>query len=394
MTRALAEMRSDPAIAPQDSAAPMPRTAFITRAGRHARLADGPTEFLYGYAELARAGQPVFLFEEADLGIAPWGRLAEALSARVGARIGPSPRLTLQAGRALRSHLASFDVLVCTTHSLGLAFSAARQLAGARPRVVVMTMGLIEPEAPRLRRRALARALSGATLAVLSRPEAEWLRAVMPPGLAIRDFVFGPDLGFWTPGAAPAADADVLSVGNDRARDFATLVAAWREEFPRLTIITSLPVTARRANIRVLRGDWRHMLISDPEMREHIRRARLVVVPVRETIQPSGQSFALQAMACGRPVVLSANRGLWDAAQLRRHEACRLVPPGDPAALAEAVAALLARPAEAEAMGARARRMLEVEHVSSEAMARQVRSIAAAVEPGSSSAAAHQSSEA
>jgi glycosyltransferase involved in cell wall biosynthesis len=68
-----------------------------------------------------------------------------------------------------------------------------------------------------------------------------------------------------------------------------------------------------------------------------------------------GQSLALiEAMAAGRPIVATAvggNPELLGAGE----PAGLLVPPGDPAALAEALARLLARPAEAERLGAAAR---------------------------------------
>jgi D-inositol-3-phosphate glycosyltransferase len=84
-------------------------------------------------------------------------------------------------------------------------------------------------------------------------------------------------------------------------------------------------------------------------------------------------------MACARPVVLSANRGLWDRPQIERHAAARLVAPGDPALLAAAVAEMLAAPSDAAAMGKRARDMLVRENVSSAAMATQIQELAASL---------------
>ena len=148
-----------------------------------------------------------------------------------------------------------------------------------------------------------------------------------------------------------------------------------RPHFPPLEIITSLPVKSDKPNVRVTRGDWRKQVISDADLRARVQRARLVVVPLHDTMQPSGQSAALQALASGRPLILTENRGCWDKEMLVRHRACRFVAPGDSAVLADAIAELLANPAEAEAMGARGRRMLEQENVSAHAMAAQFRAI-------------------
>lgn len=353
------------------------RLAYLFRGGRRARLNEaGPREFTYGYAELAAAGVPVEILEEGDFGLErEWPRFFEAIANRVSAFAGIHPR-TLWSLYSNRARLAQFDMVVATNHALGLALALLGRLGCVRVRTTLLTMGLVEPDAARLRLAWLGWILANARLAVLSKSEATSLRGIFADRLDIRDFVFGVDLDFWTPDKNVPRDGDVLSVGNDWKRDFATLVEAWRPEFPQLSIVTSLPVANAKSNVRIERGDWRSAQISDLDLRDRLRRARLVVVPLVDTLQPSGQSAALQAMACGCPVVLTANRGLWDRAQLERHRAAWLVPPGDAAALGDAVAALLADRADAGAMGMRARAMLESEDISSAAMARQMRAMA------------------
>ncbi|MFD2797259.1 glycosyltransferase family 4 protein [Promicromonospora vindobonensis] len=74
-------------------------------------------------------------------------------------------------------------------------------------------------------------------------------------------------------------------------------------------------------------------------------RGDVVVVPSR--VEPFG-NVAVQAMLAGRPVVASRTQGL--AEIVRDGETGLLVPPGDPAALADAIAALLDDPARAAAL--------------------------------------------
>lgn len=352
----------------------MSAVIFLFRSGRRERIdARGPSEFLYGYAELAREGAPVRMIEESELGLGSiWPRVLEAVANRIASVAGIHARVLLAVFRN-RHVLAAGGTLVATTHTMGLAVAALRRLGLHMPDLVIMTMGLMSPDSSALRRRWLGWILAGTTLATLSKPEAAWLRQTLGPGgVRVVDFAFGVDLDFWQPGDGAHGDT-VLSVGNDWNRDFATLVAAWRPEFPTLEIVTSLPILSDKPNVRILRGDWRRQEISDTALRAKIQGSRLVVVPVRDTLQPSGQSAALQAMACGRPVVMSANRGFWDAEMLQRYDACRLVPPGDIKALGDAIASVLAGTLDAEAMGARARCMLESEDVSSRAMAAQFR---------------------
>ncbi len=82
-----------------------------------------------------------------------------------------------------------------------------------------------------------------------------------------------------------------------------------------------------------------------------LRSADLVLCPA--DYEPFG-IVPLEAMACGVPVVASAVGGQRDT--VADPGTGRLVPPGDPAALAEAVAGLLAAPEERAACGAAGRR--------------------------------------
>ncbi|GGR36464.1 glycosyltransferase [Streptomyces roseolus] len=82
-----------------------------------------------------------------------------------------------------------------------------------------------------------------------------------------------------------------------------------------------------------------------------MRSADVVLCPA--DYEPFG-IVPLEAMACGRPVVASAVGGQLDT--VADGETGRLVPPGDPRALADAVAGLLADPDVRAAQGAAGRR--------------------------------------
>lgn len=89
--------------------------------------------------------------------------------------------------------------------------------------------------------------------------------------------------------------------------------------------------------------------ITDDELPSYFARADLVVLPYRE-IDQSGVLFT--ALAFGKPLLLSAVGGFGEVAQTG---AARTVPPGDPEALADALANLLCRPTELAQMAAAAR---------------------------------------
>ena len=52
-------------------------------------------------------------------------------------------------------------------------------------------------------------------------------------------------------------------------------------------------------------------IISQMKIRELYQDAFAIIIPLKDVFQPSGYSVTLQAMACGKPVVLTKTKGLW-----------------------------------------------------------------------------------
>ncbi|HEX2129727.1 MAG TPA: glycosyltransferase family 4 protein [Solirubrobacterales bacterium] len=99
---------------------------------------------------------------------------------------------------------------------------------------------------------------------------------------------------------------------------------------------------------------WIPRFITDPEIPALFRRADLVVLPYREADQ-SGVLYT--ALAFGNAVVATSVGGFPEVAA--HGEALRLVPPGDAAALADALTELLADDAERRRLSAAARAAAE-----------------------------------
>jgi glycosyltransferase involved in cell wall biosynthesis len=94
--------------------------------------------------------------------------------------------------------------------------------------------------------------------------------------------------------------------------------------------------------------------ITDPEIPAYFRRADLVVLPYRD-VEHSGVLYT--ALAFGKPMVLSAVGGFPELAG--EHGAARIVPPENPAALAQALAELIDDAAARSELAAAARRAAE-----------------------------------
>ena len=98
------------------------------------------------------------------------------------------------------------------------------------------------------------------------------------------------------------------------------------------------------------------------EMRQVYRRSTVVAVALAPNKVGSGLTVVLEAMASGRPVVVSANPGM--SGYVEHGVTGLLVPPNDPAAMANAIGKLLADPLGAHAMGQAGRAAVEARFTS------------------------------
>ncbi len=344
------------------------RIAFVFTRGRRSRVQSQdatPSELFYGFLELQRWGWNVELLEEADI-----SQFAQSLLGRAFSKILPSPhgvspaRLLGTLRARVLDRLNSFDAVVVTNQPMGVELSALATLGLLRPPVITLVMGLLPlhdehpAHAPTLRR-----VFRRTTLVAISRGEEGHLKHRLR-GNDIRYVPFGVDHRFWRPCTKAASRPPyVLSVGNDQHRDFQLLIRAWRPTWPTLRIITQLPIVPQ-PNVEVVRGHYNRQVLSDEQVRTHVQGALFAVIPVRNTWQPSGQSAALQAMACALPLIISDTAGLWDRRAMIDGANCILPRAGSRAALSHAIEQLLASDALRVRLGTAARETVEREFTS------------------------------
>lgn len=136
------------------------------------------------------------------------------------------------------------------------------------------------------------------------------------------------------------------------------LLDAWRSVDDAELWIVGMPrmdVSALRARAPVsVRFIAR--FVADDELPAYFRRADLVVLPYRE-IEQSGVLFT--ALAFGKPLLVADVGGF---AEIAAAGAARSVPPGDAAALAQALRELLGDPAKLDALAARSRELAAGEY--------------------------------
>ncbi|MFZ4808763.1 MAG: glycosyltransferase family 4 protein [Hyphomicrobiaceae bacterium] len=272
----------------------------------------------------------------------------------------------LQAGIAGRAALRQASAIVCVTSPWLHGCGVLQRLGILHCPIIAVVIGPFDPAGSiksRIKtvlRRWLDR--PGHLIFLGEGDSAAYLQHVNPTPKSWRLVQFGVDHNFWAPidGASEDGEQAAFSIGN-AGRDYATLLAAWRCRPERLEIVTSLldPQADHGPNIIVRRGIWNSSSISDADVRTFYQKARFIITPLKESTQPCGQSATLQAMACGKAVVLSRTKGLWDTTHMRHLENCYLVEPGDVAGLAAAIDFLSTRPEECQRIGRAARTTVE-----------------------------------
>lgn len=248
-----------------------------------------------------------------------------------------------------------FDVLVCADSSACFLFVLAKRLFGLKKPVLVIDPALDPNYLNRMRlHQQVLPHVQG--VLVFGQVQLKLLKQLYGHRINAQFIRHRMDARFFDPLNSPPPDPEnryIVSVGNDVGRDFDTLIAAVADLPIRVVLHTRRPITGPLpANVQI-QSHW----ISFEDLRTLYARAAAIIVPLHETIHASGTNGLLEAMTMGRPVVVSASSGIIDYVQ--HQQTAWIVPTEDVAALRDGVTHLLSHPAEAQAMGQRARQYCE-----------------------------------
>ena len=134
-------------------------------------------------------------------------------------------------------------------------------------------------------------------------------------------FVFFPfciDSAFWKSEDEykPTKRNKILFIGNDGNREFekAIEIAKLMKNREFLFVSSNKEINSvELENVEVISGNWNKSLLTDIEVRDIYKRSLITILPLKNTLQPSGQSVTLQSMSCGVPVIISNTIGFWDS---------------------------------------------------------------------------------
>ena len=338
------------------------RDSELRREALRAPVGDPSRYSLYGLDELAGAGLEVRHDLEPEFEPGRRARVVAGVldrSVRLGGGYsGDFPRVV----SSLRE-LNRADVVFSTVDTVGIPLALLGRLGRVKRPVVYAAIGLPE-RLSRLRGAPARRLFKDAfrrlhTIVAYGWGEVEDLRRWFgEDGPRVKFIPFGVDVENFRPDpTAPVVD-DIVSVGADRRRDFALLVELARR-LPDLSFrIVASADNARElgflpANVQ-LEAD-----VPFARVRECLLGARVVVLPVRENSYSGATTTLLQAMACAKPVVVTRTAAIARGYHLEDGANCRLVAPGDLAALEQAVTGVLDDPALAAGLRLQGRETVE-----------------------------------
>jgi glycosyltransferase involved in cell wall biosynthesis len=254
------------------------------------------------------------------------------------------------------------QVIFSTVDTVGIPLILLKRFGLVRRPLVYVSIGLPERlmqlrNAPmrRLYRSALRRV---AAVVAYSEHEAVVLRDWLGPGGPKVVFVpFGVDVDAFRPVEAERG-IDVLSVGVDPRRDFELLLGI-AGRHPELTFRIVAGADRARSLGRLPDNVTLETDIPLEQVRLRVATSRCVALPVIDNSYSGATTTLLQAMAMGKPVIVSRTAAIADGYELEDGVNCRLVEPGDEQAFERAILETLTGAAAARALGSRARQTVE-----------------------------------
>jgi len=330
--------------------------AFVYAKGRKDRYDEtvqglAATEFFYGALELEQQGHVTTQYELGDeIEHKFWHKVAEQLY-----RWKLTPTRTNGAILAQLSEMCPSlnkqDIIIATTTAAAFGLTTLKLFGLVQRPVIAIHCGIVNYQLTWWRRNMNSIALRHMWTQLFGEgelPDILDLYHVKESRIEINQF--GVDTKFWTPG-----DDEwdyVLAVGNDERRDHELLIRVAAKIDVKVIIVTRRKInTDLPSNVEILMGGWHEEALTDEKLRNLYRNALLVVIPLIDSPQPSGQSVCLQAMACGKPVVLTRTEGLWSRTMMRKDENVVFVPPGNEKILLSTIKQLLKNSAQRKKIG-------------------------------------------
>lgn len=126
---------------------------------------------------------------------------------------------------------------------------------------------------------------------------------------------FAVDLDIWSNKKSFQRKKNILFVGNDGFRDYklAEELSKLLKDFNFVYVSENINESnLNNKNSDIKNGSWGEPSLTDIDLKGEYQKAFLTIIPLKNSLQPSGQSVSLQSIACGTPVLITKTEGFWD----------------------------------------------------------------------------------
>lgn len=136
---------------------------------------------------------------------------------------------------------------------------------------------------------------------------------------------FGLNLNFWKSELNNDIENKdyILFVGNDGNRDFKELINIVNSNQAQNFVLVTNQVNKSDFlfdNVKIYSGSWNNQVLTDDQLKKVYQNAKITIIPLKNSLQPSGQSVCLQSMSVGTPVIISETKGFWDIGNFKNKE--------------------------------------------------------------------------
>ncbi|QKV17932.1 glycosyltransferase family 4 protein [Oricola thermophila] len=308
---------------------------------------NDPTPYGYGRAE--EMGCSITFSESAPENIAQ--KLV---------RLGTRFVLGFDLVHAIRNRKAMMEADIVWTHTesqfLGAAALMALTAGAERPRLLGQTVWLLDdwPRLGALRQAIIRHLMRKVDILTVHSPLNLAASREIFPETRTELVKFGiPTEYHEEPVTKPGLPFRVLCVGNDRHRDWRTVISAVRgKKDVELTIISQ---TADPALVHGIENAHIRSVANNGELLQAYRDANALVMPLLPNLHVSGSTVMQEAALMGVPVIASRVGGLdayFDDTEVR------YVPPRDPEAISAAIDRMMDRPDKALELARNAQRRI------------------------------------
>lgn len=290
------------------------------------------------------------LEERHGIELLDWSRLSPDATGRSG-------RLSMSHALAALRRLDGVDAVFSDGEHVGVPLALAMRARGRRTPHLVLGHHLTTGAKRRVFRLLRPQARMSRVL-VHSRRQLDLAAVQLGIPLARLAYVpYAADTGFWSPrpAAEPSDERPLIVACGREHRDYATLAAACGDLPVRIRVAAGslFSPSAREDRPDAWPANFDVGFAEPLALRDLYARAAVVAVPLVPTDFQAGVTVIVEAMAMGKALVVSATDGQRDV--IEDGVTGVMVPPGDAGTLRDAIARLIADPAERRRLGANAR---------------------------------------